>query len=319
MPDARPVAHPAPHPDDGFHPPTSDDPSWSETCWFTFTVPERRLSGQLYPYFQPNLGVLAAGAYFWDHTGTTPADCLYAKNLWHLPIPEQPLTAIDLPNGSWYRCLEPQQQWAFGYDDSDGDEIEVDLTFTAVAPPHYLGESHVDQPGRVEGTIVLHGETIAVDAFGFRDRSWGPRTQVGPHIQGSGAAHGGYSYATASERDAFHTITMDWGEGCTNLHGYLLRDGQWSKLARAERTVAERDADGYPVEVVIEGDDELGRPLRAVGTTRNRFGFWINPNLYSMNCLTEWAFDGITAWGEDHDNHSSVGIRQLLRAHKGDT
>jgi len=28
------------HPDDEFHPPTSDDPEWTETCWFTFTVPE---------------------------------------------------------------------------------------------------------------------------------------------------------------------------------------------------------------------------------------------------------------------------------------
>ena len=72
---------------------------------------------------------------------------------------------------------------------------------------------------------------IAVDAFGFRDRSWGPRTQFGPDLQASGADRGGYSYATASERDGFHTITMDWGSGCTNLHGYLLRDGTWSKLA----------------------------------------------------------------------------------------
>ena len=42
------------HPDDEFHPPTSDDPYWTETCWFTFTVPERTLSGQLYPFFRPN-------------------------------------------------------------------------------------------------------------------------------------------------------------------------------------------------------------------------------------------------------------------------
>ena len=45
------------HPDDEFHPPTSDDPYWTETCWFTFTVPERRLSGQLYPFFRTNQGV----------------------------------------------------------------------------------------------------------------------------------------------------------------------------------------------------------------------------------------------------------------------
>src|SRR5580704_12382187 len=57
---------PAQHPDDEFHPPSNGDPYWTETCWFTFTVPERRLSGQLYPFFRANQGVLASGAYFWD-------------------------------------------------------------------------------------------------------------------------------------------------------------------------------------------------------------------------------------------------------------
>ncbi len=59
------------HRDDQFHPPTSDDPYWTETCWFTLNVPERRLSGQLYPFFRPNQGVLASGAYCWDHTEWT--------------------------------------------------------------------------------------------------------------------------------------------------------------------------------------------------------------------------------------------------------
>ena len=51
----------AQHPDDEFHTPTSDDPYWTETCWFTFHIPERRISGQLYPYFSPNQGTCAAG------------------------------------------------------------------------------------------------------------------------------------------------------------------------------------------------------------------------------------------------------------------
>ena len=50
--------------DDEFHPPPAEnaaDPEWMETCWFTFTVPERRLSGQLYPFFNHGLRVAAAG------------------------------------------------------------------------------------------------------------------------------------------------------------------------------------------------------------------------------------------------------------------
>jgi hypothetical protein len=50
------------HPDDRFHPPGSNDPYWTETCWLTFAVPSLRLSGQLYPFFRPNQRVAAGGA-----------------------------------------------------------------------------------------------------------------------------------------------------------------------------------------------------------------------------------------------------------------
>ena len=302
------------HPDDEFHQPTSDTTDWSETCWFTFTVPERKISGQLYPFFRANLGTMAAGAYFWDPTGSRPEDCLYAKNFWHLPIPDQPLSDITIGNGIHYRCVKPQELYEIGYDDPDGgDEIHAELTFTAVADPHYLGQSHLDQPGRYQGTLVIRGEKMTVDSFGFRDRSWGPRTQHGPGLTGGPVPHGGYSYATASPDDAFHTITMDWGEGLKSIHGYLLRGGEWAKLANATRTVVERNADGFPTYVVIEGVDEKGRTLTAHGHGHNGFAFFINPNMFTMNCLFEWSFDGITAWGEDHDNWSHPAIRKFHR------
>jgi hypothetical protein len=253
--------------------------------------------------------------------GNEPWNCVYAKNFWHLPIPDQPLSDITLPNGIRYRCLEPQRRYHLGYLDPDGtDEITVDLTFTAVRPPHYLGERHLDQPGRYQGTILLQGESIAVDAFGFRDRSWGPRSQFGAGLAGSSARHGGYSYATASERDAFHTITMDFGAGCNNIHGYLVRDGVWSKLASATRDVVERDpSTGFQRRLHIHGADELGRPFDAEGRCLNQLAFPINPNLFTINCLTEWSFNGIVAYGEDHDNWSMTGIREFARRHRSVT
>jgi hypothetical protein len=307
------------HPDDEFHPPTSDDPHWTETCWFTFTVPERRLSGQFYPFFRPNQRVCAAGVYFWDDTGDQPWNALYAKNFWHLPIPDQPLSNIQLPNGIAYRCLEPMRRYELRYDDPDGgNAVSVRLTFTGVARPHYLMGSHLDQPGLYQGTIVLHGEEIPVNSYGFRDRSWGVRTEFGPGLGGTPATNGGYSYATASERDGFHTLTMDFGQGCMSIHGYLLRDGEWSALASGQRRVVNRDpATGFPVRVQIWGVDELGRSLHAEGRCINRFAFFFNPNGFTINCLTEWTFDGITAWGEDHDNWSVAAGRQFFRNFRG--
>ena len=325
-PEDGPVTGTPPHPDDEFHRPTSSDPFWTETCWFTFTVPERRLSGQFYPFFRPNQGVMSAAAYFWDDSGATTSDILHARHFWHLPIPEQPLSDIRLANGIAYRCVEPLRRYELSYRDPDGDPgddtdansaVRADLTFTAIARPNYLGESHLDQPGRYRGTLVLDGEEIAVDSFGFRDRSWGPRSQFGRGIHGTPARCGGYSYATASEGDAFHAITMDFGTGSMAIHGYLLRDGIWSKVASGSRRVLERDADtAYPTAVALDLTDESGRNLHAEGRCLNGLGLFLNPNLYSVNCLTEWSFDGLTAYGEDHDNWSATGIKEFLRSRR---
>lgn len=301
--------------DDEFHPPTSDDPSWAETCWFTFSVPERRLSGQLYPFFQPNLGVLSAGVYVWDDHDRQVWNGRYGKNLWHLPIPDQPLTDIQLPNGIRYRTVEALQRYEIGFDDPDGDDLHIDLTFTAVARPNLLAGSHLDQPGRYQGTIVLEGEEIAVDSYGFRDRSWGPRSQFGDTMHG--ATNGGYSYATASADDGFHAITMDWGGTCVGIHGYVVRDGTWSKLASATREVVERDADtDFPRRVVLDLVDEAGRTLHAEGECLNGIVLPLNPNLLTFNCLTAWTFDGLTAFGEDHDNWSAASLRRFSRARR---
>jgi hypothetical protein len=93
-------------------------------------VPEHKISGQLYPFFRPNQKVMAGGVYFWNEQGDQPWNCLYAKNFWHLQLPDQPLSNIVCPNGIRIRCLEPLTRYAVGYTDPDGnDEIEVDLTF----------------------------------------------------------------------------------------------------------------------------------------------------------------------------------------------
>ena len=299
-----------PHPDDEFHPADTDDPYWTETCWWTFAVPERRLSGQLYPFFRPNQRVCAAAAYVWDERGDQPWNVRYAKNFWHLPMPDQPLSDITLPNGIRYRCIEPQHRYELSYDDPDGDDLAIRLTYTSVARPNYLGQSHLDQPGRYTGTIVLEGEEIAVDSYGFRDRSWGVRSQFGP-----GFGSGGYSYATVGEGHGFHTITMDFGQGYNSIHGYYMREGEWAKLASATRVVAERDARGFPSVVEIRGEDDTGRRFEATGRCLNHIALHLNPNLFTINSLTQWELDGVPCYGEDHDNWSASGARRFFRGY----
>ncbi len=311
----------ATHPDDGFHPPTDDDPFWTETCWFTFAVPERRLSGQLYPFLRPNQRVTSSAAFLWDDTGSELWSCLYAKNLWHVPLPEgSDLADLELPSGLSYRCLVPLQRYRLGYRDPDHGALEIELEFDAICAPNYLGESHLDQPGRYTGTIRLEGREIPVSSYGFRDRSWGVRSQIGATLTNSGAPRGGYSYATASSRDAFHAITMAFQDDeAIPIHGYLLRDGVYAKLApgQGRREVLERATGDAPTRVRLLARDELGRELEAEGRCVNKLGVHLNPNLFTWNCLTEWTWDGGPGWGEDHDNWSARAATRFFRSLRG--
>jgi hypothetical protein len=306
------------HPDDAFHPPTCADPFWTETCWFTFAVPERRLSAQLYPFVRPNQRVTSSGCFVWDDTGSDLWNCLYAKNLWHIPLPESAdLTDLLLPSGLHYRCLEPLSRYELRYVDADDGSLEIALEFSGICPPNYLGASHLDQPGRYRGLIRLRGEEIRVDAFGFRDRSWGVRSQIGATLTNSGAPRGGYSYATASPRDAFHAISMAFqNDEAIVIHGYLLRDGVYAKLVpgKGRRDVLERATRDAPTRVRVVAEDELGRRFEAEGRCVNKLGVHLNPNLFTWNCLTEWTWDGGRGWGEDHDNWSASAATRFFRA-----
>ena len=313
------------HPDDDFHPPTSDDPFWSETCWFAFSVPERRLSGWFYPFFRPNLGVCSAAVFLWDDHGDQPWNCRYFKQFWHLPMPEGPLSDCTIANGIRYRALESGKVYELSYRDPDGDELAIDLTFTAVMDALSTKSSgpaggHLDQLGRFQGTIVLDGETIAVDSYGARDRSWGSRSQFGQKLMSSGsyqATEMPYSHGTSDTR-AFQTITANVTDDYPLIMGFQICDGELSRLTSGRRAILERDAaTGGVTRVLIEGVDELGRELRAVGECMNRFTAYTNENLAGWNYLVRWDIDGVEAWGEQHENYSAWAIRKFARAQQG--
>jgi hypothetical protein len=110
---------------------------------------------------------------------------------------------------------------------------------------------------------------------------------------------------------------MEFAPGeCIGIHGYYLRDGEYARLSGGKRTVLERDpATGAPLRVLIEAEDELGRSLRTEGRCLNKIALHLNPNLFTWNCLTDWSFDGLTGYGEDHDNWSAAGARHFFRDH----
>ena len=188
--------------DEYFHE-RSDDPHWNESGWFSFMVPERRLSGMVYCYHRPNMGYSTGGFAAWDPTGDRYDDCL-----WYDLEQISPLAArtemfdFTLPSGLTVACVEPLHEYRLHYKD---DGCDVDFTWRRARPPYspplpasqsQWGRNHYDQIGRMTGRVEVDGETIDVDGWSMRDHSWGPRKVAKDQ-------RGRFVWAIASENDAF--------------------------------------------------------------------------------------------------------------------
>ena len=287
--------------DDRFHSDEMVGDWWStETAWFSFAHPERRLGGWLYTLARPNIGTVAGGAWVWDDSAHLPWEVLYSANYTALELPrDQDLNDITLPTGVSIRVIEPCMSYALGY--SDAARLQATLRFEGVMPPEPLtstgstfGRSHhFDQIGRVSGEIILHGETIPIDCLAVRDRTWGRRREDRPR-------QAAYVTGVATARHGFLAVTNVEADRNPVAYGFLHRDGRTRPLTRGERRV-ERDRDnGWITRVEIRARDAEGRELLAVGTPLSRIV--INRHTFiDVNSLIEWDINGESGHGEDQD------------------
>ena len=165
--------------------------------------------------------------------------------------------------GLRYGALEPLGAWRVGFDgrlndagtdpavplaamepvaDSPCRDVPVayDLTFTPDQPayryredPEWDGlfDGHIDEVGRVTGTITLDGETHAFDGRGCKDHSWGVRDWARPH---------GWRWADMLFEEgpevSFWRVTFD---GRRWIHdGAVYADGATEPLESFEETVS---------------------------------------------------------------------------------
>lgn len=315
--------------DDCFHE-RDTDPYWNESGWFGFMVPERHMSGFVYFYHRPNLGYSVGGVALWDPSGENVYDCLYYD--WGDPYPMadgSEMFDFALPNGLTVAMPEPAQAFRFKYGRGahglyESAGCEMDLAWEAVAPPHDTGlpkgqdewgSGHYEQPGRMRGTIELHGETIDVDCFSHRDRSWG-RRRVAKNPRAN------FPWAIASEDCAFHVLSIadvppedDDGMGPDRvIAGWYLKDGEYGSISSGECRTLERGDDGRPVRKRVECVDSLGRRLQAEGHTTNTLVWNGYSYLFQWWCQVEWELDGRVAFGEEQDWWPLQQARQFIRS-----
>lgn len=287
--------------DDAFHSTVMTDRWWeTETAWFSFHVPQRRLGGWFYSMFRPNIGTVAGGAWVWDHTANLPWEVLYSTNYTALPLAaDADLRHITLPTGVRMRMIEPTMSYELGYEDPG--RFEAYLRFDGVMAPEPLSAvgstfgsaHHFDQLGRVSGHIVLHGEVIEVNCLGMRDRTWGPRPEHRPR-------RAAYVTGAADDDHAFLAVTNTHAAGDPVAYGFLRRDARTVGLRSGERRTIRHPDEGYVSEIIIDAVDNEGRTLRAVGRPESRIV--INRHSFiDINSLIRWDLDGVEAWGEDQD------------------
>lgn len=294
----RPVFVPT---DDGFHFDALGDDWWAtETSWFSFHHPERRLGGWLYTMVRPNIGTVAGGVWVWDDSAWLPWEVLYSTNYSALQLPtEADLTDISLPTGVSIRALDPGRLYELAYDDPG--RLTLSLRFDAVMAPEPMTSitstfgraRHFDQIGRVTGDVDLHGERIPIDCLAVRDRTWGRRREDRPH-------RAAYVTAVATEDDAFLAVTTHNNDRETVAYGFLRRGGRTAALAGGERRV-ERDGDhGWITGIEISATDIDGREVQLAGRPVSRI--IVNRHTFiDVNSLVHWNMNGLEAYGEDQD------------------
>lgn len=297
--------------DDRLHTPVDDDPWWTETAWFGFAVPEAGIAGSIYQIYRTAQGVMATAVYVWAPGRDDLRELPYYRTFWHLPIPEDAHPCDnELASGLSVRTQEPMTSYRLTY--SDADELTLDLTWDAVmeAQPFHVsnGMGHLDQLGRVTGTMTLHGETHRIDCIEMRDRSWTPRRET------SRRTRRGYTYGSSADaKDAFFVATNvppGGGEDAI-IGGWSITDGQLTPVTGGLRTV-DRDDASRPIAVTVDAETADG-PQRWRAEVHSRLALPTSPYFAWMS-LTSWTRDdGIEGWGEDHDSWSPARWRRLRR------
>jgi hypothetical protein len=191
--------------DDGLHTPTSSQWFEHETIWYWFCVPERKLAGWFYHYVRPNIGVSGGGVMLFDDTAWSHLETPYYQSFSNMPLPDtsQP-GVISFANRFSVEVIAPFRKHRLRY--KDRNIINADLQWEAITEPWIdaygdpVRPHHLDQFGHVTGTLQLHGDTLRVDCYAARDRTW---QHVRPEPWKDGAGGGPWVTAAADAQNQF--------------------------------------------------------------------------------------------------------------------
>jgi hypothetical protein len=295
--------------DAAFHHNRSNDPEWTETLYFPFSVPDKSLCGGFYLVARPNVGVIMCDVTVHDRLSHSWDQALYLDNQQHMPCPESFLD-FTLPNGYRVKVVEPLKRYELSY--TGYDDTQIDLTFTALMQPYDMNDpaedplaagrqsgawdnsfnGHYEVTGRIKGNARIRGVDHVIDGVDTGDRSWGIRKE-----RGTGAV--AWFHGSFGEELTFHALPLiDPAHsklfGKLNS-GYILDHGEVHGLVDLQGSFTMNGIMTRTVDATVT--DARGKTFHFTGEAVNASPWAPCPNAVYAQSYMRWSHEGKTGYG----------------------
>lgn len=309
-----------------FHIPEDGDPTWAETNWFAFSIPEERLMGVVYALSRKTLGCMSVEVCVTGAMVDTRSELLYIDSRHHLPAVEK-LSDFTTANDLSIKATSPRD-YAISYRGYDDFELDFDFrglhepwdihdeSMNPLAGAHSHGGmgaafgGHFEVSGHTTGRMKLRGKEYAIDCVETMDHSWGSRQEVFMPTVGWSQAHFGTGLVIKwlntfdldkpvdEQQGLYYAYVMEDGEvyGCTDATFLTHRVG--TLITGMEVSVT--DVRGKTFE--LRGVAEVGMPIIVSA-----------PSIFTGSNM-RWSLqdDPRVGWGMAGD---FISLQELSRRH----
>lgn len=298
--------------------------SATETSYFGFNIPERKLNGEVYIWFHPVMKVMSASVYIWTGIKKSTLACEYVNHHHFLPFPangsaDYTIEALNLH----IRVIEPLKSVQIEFEDK-ARGVRLSMRQDAIMPPGVRpGGFHFTQAMKVTGELDLYGEKMKIDGFFSRDHSWGQERREDPMPLPPLS----WMVGVFDQDFAFHALALDdpalkpeWASAYPQIKagenlfwGYIWKDAVLTPLTAA-RKLTTREADGLaPTLIEMELDDALGRTFAIRGEIEARMPWQTWQNMNTFFCQTRWQCDGRVGYGDTQDVQFNEFTRRFAK------
>lgn len=300
------------------------DCSVTETWWWSFHIPERKLTCEIYFWIHSNLKTMSGGVWVFEGIKKHHLQCEHFNWLHFLPAPEIGENTLYCPQLDLrINILEPLQKHEVTYNNPESD-TRIHIIAESVQPPILRSNNaHYEQVQRITGTLRLNGEDLSIDSMTFRDRSWGePRPEAAikhpPTLWGVGvSADGKRSFNfNACDDPERNPLVAEYGltkESAFKI-GWIYDNGDLRKLVSMSKLTKRAEDGVQAVTYDAEFTDDRGKTYKLTGEILSACPWSVWPNMLAyFGQLCRWTLDGEVMYGEAQEVFWADCYRKMLK------